>query len=75
MVSSIILVISNGLRWRDPPTEYSAHKTVYNRFIRWNRRGAFNKTSAALVAKGGMPDQLMTDPTHLKAHRRAASLL
>ena len=38
MVSSIILVISNGLRWRDPPTEYSAHKTVYNRFIRWNIR-------------------------------------
>ena len=30
---------------------------------------------AALAAKGGKPDQLMIDATHLKAHRTAASLL
>jgi len=28
-----------------------------------------------LGAKGGKPDQLMIDATHLKAHRTAASLL
>ncbi len=35
----------------------------------------FNKSFAALAAKGGRPDQLMIDATHLKAHRIAASLL
>ena len=30
---------------------------------------------AALAAKGGKPDRLMIDATHLKAHRTAASLL
>jgi hypothetical protein len=28
-----------------------------------------------LSAKGGKPDRLMIDATHLKAHRTAASLL
>jgi len=37
--------------------------------------GAFNRIFAALAAKGGKPDQLMIDATHLKAHRTAASLL
>jgi putative transposase len=35
----------------------------------------FNRIFAALAAKGGKPDQLMIDATHLKAHRTAASLL
>jgi len=39
------------------------------------RLGVFNKIFAALAAKGGKPDQLMIDATHLKAHRTAASLL
>ncbi len=35
----------------------------------------FNRIFAALAAKGGKPDQLMIDATHLKAHRTAASRL
>ncbi len=75
VVSGIIFVIRNGLRWRDAPKEYGPHKTIYNRFIRWSRLGVFNRIFAALAAKGGTPDQLMIDATHLKAHRTAASLL
>ena len=75
IVSGIIFVIWNGLHWRDAPKEYSPHKTIYNRFIRWSRRGVFNKIFTTLAAKGGKPDQLMIDATHLKAHRRAANLL
>ena len=37
--------------------------------------GVFNRIFAALAAKGGKPDRLMIDATHLKAHRTAASLL
>jgi putative transposase len=75
IISGIIFVIRNGLRWRDAPREYGPHKTIYNRFIRWSRLGVFNKIFAGLAAKGGKPDQLMIDATHLKAHRTAASLL
>jgi transposase len=75
IISGIIFVIRNGLRWRDAPAEYGPHKTVYNRFIRWSRMGVFNKIFAALAAASDADDVLMIDATHLKAHRTAASLL
>ena len=39
VISGIIFVIRNGLRWRDAPAAYGPHKTIYNRFIRWSRHG------------------------------------
>ena len=75
VVSGIIYVIRNGLMWRDAPRAYGPAKTIYNRFIRWSRLGVFNRIFAELAAKGGKPDRLMVDATHLKAHRTAASLL
>ena len=75
VVSGIIHVIRNGLRWRDAPEVYGPHKTLYNRFIRWSRMGVFDRIFATLVAKGGPPGRLMFDATHLKAHRTASSLL
>ena len=75
MVSGIIHVIRNGLRWRDAPAAYGPHKTLYNRFVRWSRLGIFNRIFAGLAGQAGEPDRLMIDATHLKAHRTAASLL
>lgn len=75
IVSAIVFVIRNGLRWRDAPRAYGPHKTIYNRFIRWSRLGVFNKIFAELAGKAGQPDRIMIDATHLKAHRTAASLL
>ena len=75
VISGIVFVIRNGLRWRDAPKDYGPHKTIYNRFIRWSRLGVFNKIFAALAGRGPKPDRLMIDATHLKAHRTAASLL
>ena len=75
VVSGIVHVIRNGLRWRDAPEDYGPHKTLYNRFIRWSRLGVFNRIFAGLAGQAGEPDRLMIDATHLKAHRTAASLL
>ena len=75
VISGIVFVIRNGLRWRDAPQGYGPHKTIYNRFIRWSRLGVFNKIFAELARKAGKPDRLMIDATHLKAHRTAANLL
>jgi transposase len=75
ILSGIVFVIRNGLRWRDAPAAYGPHKTIYNRFIRWSRLGVFNKIFSALAATSDADDVLMIDATHLKAHRTAASLL
>ena len=75
VLSGIVFVIRNGLRWRDAPRDYGPHKTIYNRFVRWSRLGVFNRIFAELAAKGPRPERLMIDATHLKAHRTAASLL
>ena len=75
IVSAIVYVIKNGLRWCDAPLGYGPQKTVYNRFVRWSRMGVFNKIFAELAKKGGKPARIMIDATHLKAHRTAASLL
>lgn len=75
VLSGILFVIRNGLRWRDAPAGYGPHKTIYNRFIRWSRLGVFNRILTELAARGGDVDTLMIDATHLKAHRTAASLL
>jgi len=72
VISGIIFVIRNGLRWRDVPPGYGPHKTIYKRFVRWS---VFNKIFAELARKGSQPSHLMIDATHLKAHRTAASLL
>jgi putative transposase len=37
--------------------------------------GVFNPVFAGLAGRKGQPDRLMSDTTHLKAHRTAASLL
>jgi transposase len=75
VISGIIHVIRNGLRWRDAPAVYGPHKTLYNRFIRWSKMGVFDKIFTALVAENDPPDRLMIDATHLKTHRTACSLL
>ena len=54
VISGIVFVIRNGLRWRDAPADYGPHKTIYNRFIRWSRLGVFNRIFAELAAKGGL---------------------
>jgi putative transposase len=74
VVSGIVFVIKNGLRWRDAPKDYGPHKTLYNRFIRWSRLGVFDRIFAELAGQAGAPERLIIDSTHLKAHRTAASL-
>jgi transposase len=74
VISGIIHVIRNGLRWRDAPEVYGPHKTLYNRFVRWSRMGVFECIFSGLAGNREEPDIVMIDATHLKAHRTACSL-
>ena len=41
VLSGILFVNRNGLRWRDAPREYGPAKTLYNRWKRWSDKGIF----------------------------------
>jgi putative transposase len=75
VISGIIYVIKNGLRWKDAPAVYGPHKTLYNRFVRWSRAGIFNVIFRELAKSADPRQGPMIDATHLKAHRTAASRL
>jgi len=74
VLSGIIFINRNGLRWRDAPAEYDPHKTLYSRWKRWSEKGVFARMLLELADQGGGTDTLMIDATHLKAHGTASSL-
>ena len=74
VLSGIVFVNRNGLRWRDAPGAYGPDKTLYNRWKRWGERGVFARMMEGLAAAEGEPKTVMIDATYLKAHRTASSL-
>lgn len=74
VLSGIIFVNRNGLRWRDAPREYGPHKTLYNRWKRWSEMGVFGRMMEGLATERAEPKTVMIDATYLKAHRTASSL-
>ena len=71
VLSGIVFVNRNGLRWRDAPSAYGPHKTLYKR---WGERGVFLRMMEGLAAADAQPKTIMIDATYLKAHRTASSL-
>ena len=74
VLSGIIFINRNGLRWRDAPREYGPAKTLYNRWKRWSDKGIFVTMMDGLSAGGTERKTIMIDATYLKAHRTASSL-
>ncbi len=74
VLSGIIFINRNGLRWRDAPAEYGPPKTLYNRWKRWSDKGVFARMLLELASESDRTDTLMIDATHLKTHRTASSL-
>ena len=50
MLSSILFVTRNALRWCDALKEYGPQKTLYNRWTRWSEKGVFARILAGLAA-------------------------
>lgn len=74
VLSGIIFINRNGLRWCDAPAEYGPHKTLYNRWKRWSEKGVFARILAGLAAEEPEQKTVMIDATYLKTHRTATSL-
>jgi len=72
VISGIVHVLKSGCRWCDCPLEYGPSTTIYNRFVRWARRGLWENLFRELAGCGRSADTQMIDSTHVKAHRSAA---
>ncbi len=68
VLSGIIFINRNGLRWRDAPREYGPHKTLYNRWKRWCDMGVFSRIMTGLAAEAPDTKTISIDATYLKAH-------
>ena len=72
VISGIVHVLKSGCRWCDCPDVYGPPTTIYNRFVRWARRGIWENLFRTLAGDGRSADTQMIDSTHVKAHRSAA---
>ena len=74
VLSGIVFINRNGLRWCDAPKEYGPHKSLYSRWKRWGEMGVFARIMEGLAAESAERKTIMIDATYLKAHRTASSL-
>jgi transposase len=72
VISGILHVLKSGCRWCDCPPQYGPPTTIYNRFVRWARRGIWENLFRELADRGRSTDTQMIDSTHIKAHRSAS---
>src|SRR5258705_3745883 len=72
VISGIVHVLKCGCRWCDCPEAYGPPTTIYNRFVRWARRGIWENLFRELAWTGRSADMLMIDSTHADVRRTAA---
>jgi transposase len=72
ILSGIMHVMKVGCRWKDCPSDYGPHKTIYNRFARWSERGIWQRIfEAVAVGSTAAAHQVAIDSSHVKVHRCA----
>ena len=52
VLNGIFYILRTGAPWRDLPERYGPHTTVYNRYVRWGRRGIWKGIFDALAQQG-----------------------
>src|SRR5712691_6048783 len=72
VISGILHVLKSGCRWCDCPPEYGPPTTIYNRFVRWARRGVWENLFRELAGNGRSTDTQMIDSTDRKRPRSGA---
>src|SRR5438094_2634833 len=70
VISGIMHVLKCGCRWCDCPEAYGPPTTIYNRFVRWARRGIWENLFRELAEKGRSRDTQMIDSTMSKRTAR-----
>ena len=71
VLNGIFYILRTGAPWRDLHERYGPHTTVYNRYVRWGKRGVWQRIFEALGTE--CEDALIfVDSAIVKAHRAAS---
>ena len=68
VLSGILFINRNALRWYDAPAEYDPPKTLYNRWKRWSDMGVLARIMMGLAEQAPDNKTISIDATYLKAH-------
>ena len=71
ILNGIFYILRTGAPWWDLPKRYGPRTTVYNRYVRWGRKGVW-KTVFDALAREAEDSLLFIDSSIIKAHRAAA---
>ncbi len=55
VLSGIIFINRNGLRWRDAPVAYGPPNALYSRWKRWSEKGIFARMLLELPIRAAKP--------------------
>ncbi len=76
VINGIRWVLRTGAGWADIPSRYGPHQTGYDRFVRWQRDGTWERILAALQAEqeveGQIDWEVSLDSSVIRAHQHAA---
>lgn len=73
VVSGVVFLVENALRWRDAPSACEPQKTLDSRCARWSRKGAFDRTFVMPAAHGDATDEALIPSRGLRATRHRAA--
>jgi putative transposase len=70
-VNAVVWIARTGAPWRDLPERFGPWNSVFQRCLRWSKKGVWGRLLRAL---GGDPDleHLLLDSTIVRAHQHAA---
>lgn len=72
VLNGIFWVLRSGARWADLPTRYGPPTTIYNRFNRWRKAGAWDRLMDA-IAKARDGKVQMIDTSVVRVHQQGAT--
>ena len=74
-VNGILWVLRTGAPWRDMPSRYGNWNSVFVRFTRWSKQGAWDAAFETLTGVGPPADEEHAiDSTIVRAHQHAAGV-
>ena len=76
VLNGILWKLRTGAPWRDLPERYGPWRTVYARFVRWQRDGTWDRLLAHVQTKsdavGEVIWEVSIDSSVVRAHQHAA---
>ncbi len=69
-INALLWMARSGARWKDPPPDFGAFRTVKRRCCRWLERGLIDRLFDELGQNADL-EWLMLDSTFVRAHQHA----